>query len=82
MLAGTTEPYVSSTHVMVHHTCTLSGNDLLRKFWEMEDGSTSEPILFLEEKAVVQHFQSQHYRLDSERCVVPLSRCCNFETPW
>ena len=67
VLTGTTEPYVSSTHVMVHHKCTLSGNDLLCKFWEMEDGSTSEPILFPKEKAVVQHFQSQHYRLESVR---------------
>ena len=37
VLAGAAGPSFCSSHVMVHHAYTLSGDDLLRKFWEMED---------------------------------------------
>ena len=53
---------------------SLHGDDLLQKFWETEESPTSKPSLTPEERSVVQHFQTNHYRNESGRFVVPLPR--------
>ena len=53
---------------------TLSCDNLLRKFWEVEDCSFGEPTLSNEERAVMKHFIEQHRRDDIGRFIVPLPR--------
>ena len=74
VLAGDTHGNVSLPvqHVS-HHTTALAGDDMLRKFWELEE-SPSEPVFSVEEKAVVEHFKENHFRLPDGRFVVPLPK--------
>ena len=59
---------------MAHHTSVLSGDDLLRKFWEIEELSTGSPVLSPEEQSVLTHFQGSHRRDKDGRFTVPLPR--------
>ena len=63
----------SPTQLVSHHTTVLPGDDLLRKFWEIEE-PPSEPVLTVEEKAVVKHFKENHFRLPDGIFTVPLPR--------
>lgn len=74
VLAGSGNSCYPAAHVASHHTSLLSGDDLLRKFWETEESPASKPSLSTEERSVVQHFQTNHYRDESGRFVVPLPR--------
>ena len=49
-------------------------DDSLRKFWEIEDYNMKKPVLSLEEKSVVQHFESSYSRDESGRFIIPLPR--------
>ena len=42
-----------------HHATLLSGDDLLRKFWEVEEAPL-DPVLSAEEQAVVNHYHTNH----------------------
>ena len=57
-----------------HHVCVESGDDLLRKFWEIEQQPLSESSLSPEEKIVTQHYKANHARASDGRFVVPLPR--------
>ena len=48
--------------------------ELLRKFWEIEDPYSQEPTLSVDEKIVVEHFERTHQRDETGRFVVPLPR--------
>ena len=48
-------------------------DDSLKKFWEIEDYNM-KPVLSLEEKSVVQHFESLYSRDERGRFIVPLPR--------
>ena len=74
VLAGSGASCYPAAHVTSCHTSLLSGDDLLQKFWETEESPTSKPSLTPEERSVVQHFQTNHYRDESGRFVVPLPR--------
>ena len=52
----------------------MGSDDILRKFWEIEESPSSSPVLTLEEHSVVQHFDTNHRRTKSGRFVVPLPR--------
>ena len=58
---------VPSLHVSVSST-----DDILRKFWEVEEPPGSSHCMSLEERFVVTHFQSNHSRSRAGRFVVPL----------
>ena len=74
VLAGTVDCDRPQSRIVSHHMSVLSGDDLLRKFWEVEELSSGCPTLSPEEQSVVSHFQSYHRR-DEEGCfVVPLPR--------
>ena len=62
--------------ITTHHACTslLTGDDLLRKFWEIEESPRDQANLSQEERAVVQHFETNHRRTQSGRFVVPLAK--------
>ncbi len=82
VLAGSVEsqeqPHHISTHqVATHHSTLITGDDLLRKFWEIEEGPGSEIDSSPEEQAVVSHFKENHRRNESGRFIVPLPRRSN-----
>ena len=74
VLAGGVESCTSASHVVTHHVSVLTGDDILRKFWEIEEQPLSQPALSPEERIVVQHFGAEHSRTSSGRFVVPLPR--------
>ena len=74
VLAGTVGDCISAHHVAVHHVCTLTGDDILKKFWELEEKPTSSQVLSPEERSVVQHFQDHHTRSTTGRFIVSLPR--------
>ena len=47
-------------------------DELLRKFWEIENPYSREPTLSVSEKIVAEHFERTHYRDEKGRFVVPL----------
>ena len=71
VLAGEVQPCVPCLYVTSHHVALESGDDLLRRFWEIEQQPDGEPIRSLEEKSVVQHFQDTHFRASDGKFVVP-----------
>ena len=74
VLAGRTESRQVSHDIVACHVVTASGDDLLRKFWEIEKCETSNTVLSSEERSVLQHYQRNHYRTDSGMFVVPLPK--------
>ena len=58
--------------IATHHASVITGDDLLRKFWEIEEGPGNE--FFPEERAAVSHFEGNHRRNEDGRFVVPLPR--------
>ena len=74
VLAGAVDCDRPQSRIVSHHTSVLSGDDLLRKFWEVEELSSGCPTLSPEEQSVVSHFQSYHRRDEVGRFVVPLPR--------
>lgn len=66
----------SSKEVVSHHASVLYayGNDILCKFWEVEESPTTSPVLTAEERFVVRHFESNHSRSQSGIFIMPLQR--------
>ena len=58
---------------------TESTNDLLQRFWEIEDPTLHQPILSAEEKIAVRHFKEWHARDDTGRFIAPLPKKKNAE---
>lgn len=75
VLAGRTGSHVySHLSVTSHHVSVTSGDDLLRKFWEIEENPKSQSSLSVEERSVVEHFNKNHTRTESGRFIVPLPK--------
>ena len=78
VLGGSTGPLGISTQtnflVSIFHTTTLSGDDALRKFWEIEESPSDQACLSVEERAVIHHFDSNHKRSKEGRFIVPLPK--------
>ena len=74
VLAGKTSLSAPMDHVATHHVALSSGDDILRKFWEMEEPPRSDSALSLEERSVVQHFKDNHSRTSEGRFIVPLPK--------
>ena len=66
----------STTHACVTsmHSFVTSGDDILRRFWEIEEAPPNESTLSVEERTVVRHFKTNYSRSPEERFVVPLPR--------
>ena len=62
VLTGTTNQLNSEPSVISHHTLTTSCDDLLRRFWEVEENVKHGSNLSPEERSVVQHFHENHQR--------------------
>ena len=76
VLAGDTDT-PSTINVTSHHVSLLTGDELLRQFWEIEEVPTSNPVLTAEESTVVDHFTKHHTRSPEGRFVVPLPKRLN-----
>ena len=59
-----------------HHATLLTGDDLIRKFWDTEEKHLSNPMLNLtvEEQVVIKHFETHYSRRSDGRFMVPLPR--------
>ena len=49
-------------------------DDVLKKFWEVEDYNLNRPVFLLEEKSVVDHFDATHSTNSRGRFIVQLPR--------
>ena len=73
ILAGRNE---LSNHNVLHHVVTVSGDDLIQRFWEVEEQST-DLALTPDERFVMDHFKAHHSRDYDGRFIVPLLRITN-----
>ena len=69
-----TVPSETSLHVTSLHVSALCIDDILRKFWEIEEPPATAPAMSLEERAVVTHFETNYSRTKAGRFMVPLPR--------
>ena len=69
VLAGGTK---TSNYNVAHHVVTVSGDDLLRRFWEVKEHQPSDLALTPEERFVIEHFKAFHSRDECGGFVVPL----------
>ena len=74
VLAGGNE---LSNHNIVHHVVTVSGDDLIQRFWEVEEHQSTDLALTPDERFVIDHFKANHSIDDDGRFVVPLPRKTN-----
>ena len=78
VLSGCSETSNSSNcttvHVATFHTSVASGDDILHRFWEVEESPKNATVLSLEERSVVRHFDSHHSRNEQGRFIVPLPK--------
>lgn len=81
VLAGRASPGPSTYEAAAHHVSLLlgdlTGDDLLRQFWEVEEKPTSNGVMSLEERTALGHFIDHHDHLADGRFVVPLPRKTN-----
>ncbi len=75
VLAGNTNVPSTESTIVSHHTHHVAGDDLLQKFWELEENPSEDLVLTPEEAGVVKHFETEHIRSKSGRfIVVPLPK--------
>lgn len=74
VLAGNTGDNVQNRTVASHHVSVLTGDDILRQFWEVAEKTVANSTLTLEECSVLDHFQSAHSRTPEGKFVVPLPK--------
>lgn len=74
VLAGPTTKSTPQPTVTSHHTLINTSDDILRRFWEIEETKQHESSLSPEEKSVVQHFKTNHTRAPDGRFIVPLHK--------
>ena len=73
VLAGNTNIQDTDT-VPPHHVAVLTGDDLLRQFWELEERFVAHSTLTPQERAVINHFDVHHSRDTEGRFIVPLPK--------
>lgn len=78
VLAGSSSNACVSSHhsVASFHTqlAVTPGDELLRRFWELEESPKSSSNLSPEERTVVQHFNKSHTRAKNGSFIVPLPK--------
>ena len=77
VLASSVESQGHPQQVATHHASLITGDDLLRKFWEIEESPGNDILSSAEEQAAVLHFKENHRRTESGRFIVPLPRKSN-----
>ena len=51
----------------VHHVSVLTGDDLIQRFWEVEEKPTSDLALTPEERTALDHFKNHHRPLETDQ---------------
>lgn len=74
VLASSTGQSTPESFVTAHHASAASTDDLLRRFWEIEENMKHESNFSPEERSVVRHFQENHRRAVDGRFIVPLPK--------
>ena len=74
VLAGNASSCAPTQQATVHHVSLLTGDDLLRQFWEIEEKPKSDTTMTPEERTALQHFRAHHSHLADGRFIVPLPR--------
>ena len=74
VLAGSVVKDAIASHFVSYHVSLNSCEDILRRFWEIENAASSDTGLSPEERSVVHHFEVNHQRTSTGRFVVPLPR--------
>ena len=57
-----------------YHVSVTSGDDILRKFWEIEESTKTGSNFSPQERTVVHHFERNHSRRETGRFIVPLPK--------
>ena len=60
--------------VSYHASSVISGDQILQRFWEIEEPTSTSSGLSPEERIVIQHFQENHQRAESCRFLIPLPK--------
>ena len=71
---STTSSAQANLYITKFHTSFASGDDILRRFWEIEESPTQNSSLSMEERMVVRHLESNHSSTEKGRFVVPLPK--------
>lgn len=74
VFAGNTNVTTTKSTIVSHHTNHVAGDDVQRKFFELEKIPAEDLILTPEESGVVKHFENEHIRSISGRFIVPLPK--------
>ena len=74
VLAGAADQSTPGAIVTSHHSSVTAGDDLLRRFWEIEETMKPDSSFSPEEMSVVQHFEKNHRRASDGRFIVPLPK--------
>ena len=78
VLSGSADRSTSMDQVnlqaITFHTSVTSGDDILRRFWEIEESPKDPPVLSVKERTVVRHFEASHRRTKEGNFVVPLPK--------
>ena len=77
VLARSTSPLNSKNQVATHHATVSTSDEILQRFWQLEEVPPESPILSSEEAAVMSHFNENHYNTPQGRFVVTLPRHVN-----
>ena len=74
VLAGTVHASGPTKNTDTCCLSSISSDETLRAFWEIEDCKFTEPALSMEERAVVNHFEATYARHESGRFIVHLPK--------
>ncbi len=74
VLAGETSTCTSHFSIASHHASMVTGDHLLRRFWEIEEQPREHSSLSSEECSVVRHFDHHHSHTEGGRFVFPLPK--------
>ena len=74
VLAGRTCIIIPCHLVTTHHVAMVTGDDILRKFWEIEEHPKDSQSLSPDEQFVAQHFKDNHHHYEKGSFVVPLPK--------
>lgn len=73
VIAGKLDSSPTSPLTIVSNHATVTTDEILQRFWEVEENPRDNVNLSVEEK-MVQHFSEEHYRTVEGRFVVPLPK--------
>ena len=74
MLAGNTDSHLPIPQLATCHVSCATGDELLRRFWEVDDSPLSESALSPEERSAIQHFKAMQSHTKVGRFVIPLPK--------